>query len=596
MSQTNLCRVLRLCIGVLAIGCFASGAQAFDDCNGNEIPDVCDIDLGTCDVQNYCSDWPREERCLSEDLNGNHVPDECEDCNGNDIPDECDVNTDTCRNNGNCSGIEGSCQLQDCNDNNVPDECSGDCNDNGVWDECEEWDGTRADCDGNDVLDECEDCNGNGIPDHCDIEWTDQCGPCGVGYLEADQPERCFEPSRDCNHNGVPDECEDCNGNEIPDYCDINCEEMICDDCFWRPPANDDCPEAQPLQIPSTTWGNLALAQTDGYRYCVSGGCGDYGSADGVWYSVQGTGKRITASICNQGWMPCMDVYCGDCDHLICPSLEYTPCNTALPNPRGGYFSWCSQPDQVYLIFVFHCDGYPVDSTFTLELTQSEEDCMEPTLDCTVPANDDCEEPTPLGVDESVFGFLQNAHPDDLPDCAVGNSMNPGLWYSVTGTGEFLTASLCGGGAALNNAPQLEVFCGDCDLLSCADPVYEPCSVTGTPYRQEAHWCSADGTPYLIRVSGDYQYGFDLSISASSTCDEPPDCERLPNDDCEGATPLTLGSAPVEVDLNQASYDGYVPCGECPYGAVGVWYTVQGTGKEMVLGFCQSEYQPNVEI
>jgi hypothetical protein len=89
------------------------------------------------------------------------------DCNGNGIPDACDI----------ADGTSG-----DCDQNGVPDECqlaagtSQDCNGNGIPDECDIASGFSADCQHNGIPDECElaagtspDCNGNGIPDECDI-------------------------------------------------------------------------------------------------------------------------------------------------------------------------------------------------------------------------------------------------------------------------------------------------------------------------------------------------------------------------------------------------------------------------------------------
>ena len=153
------------------------------DCNGNAIPDDCDIGSG-----------------LSDDCNANGVPDECEiaatDCNQTGIPDGCDI----------LLGIS-----QDCNSNGVPDECdvasasSPDCNGNGIPDECDVASGSSPDCNANNIPDECEpDCNQNGVPDDCDI---------------------IAGSSRDCNRNGIPDECDvailDCNGNGVPDDCDV---------------------------------------------------------------------------------------------------------------------------------------------------------------------------------------------------------------------------------------------------------------------------------------------------------------------------------------------------------------------------------------
>ena len=70
------------------------------DCNGNEIPDACEICTGEGGTAG--------EQCLP-------------DCNGNGVLDECDLCDDA------ASGVSGlECSL-DCNDNGIPDECDGGC-------------------------------------------------------------------------------------------------------------------------------------------------------------------------------------------------------------------------------------------------------------------------------------------------------------------------------------------------------------------------------------------------------------------------------------------------------------------------------------
>lgn len=147
-----------------------------DDCNGNEIPDECEIPSATLPPGSYY--------CESD----------CDpDCNGNGNPDVCDV-------------AEG--MSVDCNENGIPDECETDCNANGVLDDCDISTGTSQDCNSNSVPDECDiqsgtslDCNADGVPNEC-------------------------EP--DCNSNGTPDVCDilnqtstDCQSNGYPDECDV---------------------------------------------------------------------------------------------------------------------------------------------------------------------------------------------------------------------------------------------------------------------------------------------------------------------------------------------------------------------------------------
>lgn len=82
------------------------------------------------------------------------------DCNGNQIPDACDIAAAT---------------VTDCNANNVPDSCESDCNNNGIADACDIAGGTVPDCNGNGIPDACDiaagtstDVNTNGVPDSCE--------------------------------------------------------------------------------------------------------------------------------------------------------------------------------------------------------------------------------------------------------------------------------------------------------------------------------------------------------------------------------------------------------------------------------------------
>jgi hypothetical protein len=145
------------------------------DCNGNGVPDDCDVLEGT-----------------SPDVDGDGRPDECGDCNDNGILDGFEIADGIL---GDCDGdaIPDVCQVfsNDCDGDGLPDSCAidlgGDCNHNGILDTCDITSGYEIDEDGNGVPDSCEDCNGNGRLDIFDIE---------IGL------------SDDCDGNGLPDECE----------------------------------------------------------------------------------------------------------------------------------------------------------------------------------------------------------------------------------------------------------------------------------------------------------------------------------------------------------------------------------------------------
>jgi len=125
------------------------------------------------------------------------------DCNGNGIPDACDLECG--------DGCEPPCgESIDCNQNNIPDECEPDCNRNGVADECDISYGTSNDCNENRIPDECEpDRDGDGIPDDCDDHFNDIDGDGIADYFDLcplTTPEgACVCPPLDlcCFPNGI---------------------------------------------------------------------------------------------------------------------------------------------------------------------------------------------------------------------------------------------------------------------------------------------------------------------------------------------------------------------------------------------------------
>lgn len=156
------------------------------DCNNNGQADACDI-----------------SQLLSDDINTNGVPDECEDCNDNDVIDEYDLAARTSR---------------DCNRNSIPDECdiaegnANDCNANGVPDACELISAPHNCCEvstDDNLRIGCSDAN---IQDcvfwrsyECGVTsyWGEEC----VALVEDGTCGWC-ERSLDENTNGIPDECD----------------------------------------------------------------------------------------------------------------------------------------------------------------------------------------------------------------------------------------------------------------------------------------------------------------------------------------------------------------------------------------------------
>ncbi|MCA9783702.1 MAG: VCBS repeat-containing protein [Candidatus Cloacimonetes bacterium] len=139
-----------------------------------------DLDLVVPGVEPLGAVWLQQ---VDPDCNGNRIPDSCEivdaDCNLNGVPDVCEI----------ASGMSA-----DLDGNGVPDDCETDCNANGWPDDWEIREGLVPDCNGNLIPDGCDladltspDCNANGVPDECDID---------------------LGASTDLNTNDIPDDCE----------------------------------------------------------------------------------------------------------------------------------------------------------------------------------------------------------------------------------------------------------------------------------------------------------------------------------------------------------------------------------------------------
>ena len=96
---------------------------------------------------------------------------------------------------------------QDCNGNRVPDACEADCNANGLPDTCDLTAGVSRDCNGNMVLDECEttctescDTDGDGCIDEVDTAPFD---PLSCGDSDSDSCDDCSQGSYDPFRDGL---------------------------------------------------------------------------------------------------------------------------------------------------------------------------------------------------------------------------------------------------------------------------------------------------------------------------------------------------------------------------------------------------------
>ena len=89
------------------------------------------------------------------------------------------------------------------------------------------------------------------------------------------------------------------------------------------------------------------------------------------------------------------------------------------------------------------------------------------------PTNDACGNATgPLAVNSLTSGQTITATSDVPPAFDCGTSIDaPGVWYTVVGTGNTMTASTCNNGIASDGSAdydtKINIYCGDCAALTC---------------------------------------------------------------------------------------------------------------------------------
>ncbi|MBU1920541.1 fibronectin type III domain-containing protein, partial [bacterium] len=145
-----------------------------------------------------------------------------------------------------------------------------------------------------------------------------------------------------------------------------------------------------------------------------------------------------------------------------------------------------------------------------------------PAFDLTIelgdppPVNSSCEAAEPLAVPGSIQGTTLCAPYANVPACPDPVTSR-GVWYSVMGTGNTLTATTCN--AYTNFDTRLSVYACGCAELICVDGNDDDAACPYTTLLSTVSWCSAPGQEYLILVHGcgDYEGDFQLEISDDGT-------------------------------------------------------------------------------
>ena len=271
----------------------------------------------------------------------------------------------------------------------------------------------------------------------------------------------------------------------------------------------------------------------------------------------------MTASTCQSSMSLSshISIYSGDCDgSLYCEEVTETRCGSR------SSVAWAATANQQYYIFIQISSDV---KDFTLYVEEAS-------------PNDVCSHATgPLSRDYSpTFGSTRSA----TIEMIVG-LQKQGIWYSVVGTGEEITATTCAGSTNFNTA--LLVFKGDCESLTQVETKGISCD---NRFGSTVYWDSSAGELYHLLVTGDdlSQYGnFVLSIAGN------------PKGVCVGAgEPIQIGSSPNQGSTIGAIFEKYFnPC-ITSIDYPGAWFSVIGTGEPITASTCNdgTDFETRISI
>ena len=356
-------------------------------------------------------------------------------------------------------------------------------------------------------------------------------------------------------------DCCDPAGNGTPGCDDVDCCNLICDtidpfccDTFWdslcgstalancpscvQPGCPLDCPpgaldEGEPCLVDNDTdvtnggCNSTPPVFTDAAcndtfcgtvsTYVVAGG----DNRDTDWYMVSHPGGTISATLVSQ--------FPGVCFIVDGVGPGGNPCAPAVVG-NIGCSSDCaniqvasaSLPAGTVVVFVSTGDcagggifaGYPCGSAndYVLDIDcegpcQDDDDCPPGQICvdgiCIIPppTNDDCNDAIALDVgpggSTDISGTTINATIDGV-EC-VTSTTAPGVWYTVVGTGNTMTASTCN---QADYDTKISIFCGECPAGGGGS---DCCFANGTPGCDdptcEAIVCAVD--PFCCDVAWD---------------------------------------------------------------------------------------------
>lgn len=258
--------------------------------------------------------------------------------------------------------------------------------------------------------------------------------------------------------------------------------------CLPPPAANDDCDDAIAIAGEGTFPFDNSAATTDGVP---DGLCLAFGTDqidNDVWFCW--TAPCTSDVLFETCGLTAVDTRIAVYDGCTCPTGNgIIACNDDFCGLQSS-LTFSAVAGNQYLLRIGNFPG-ALGGLGSFSLT-----CV------ATPTNDDCEDAIgPLAVPSVTPGTTELATTDlGFPSpCGSGSITSPGVWYTVVGTGNTMTASMCNGNTPFD--AKLNVYCD----VDCTMPAEATC-VTGIDdfcgLQPQVSWCSQAGALYHILVHG----------------------------------------------------------------------------------------------
>lgn len=314
-------------------------------------------------------------------------------------------------------------------------------------------------------------------------------------------------------------------------------------------PPGDECATALPIACGDAITGTTVGFNPPSASACITGN----GSEGSVWYTIQGTGADITASLCGgtTNFNTRLRVFSGDCVGLVCVDGNDDFCGTQSEVTFGSTIG------TTYYILVSGSAGN--EGAYTLTIT------------CEASPGDICTSAIPIACNQTISGTTIGANPETVGTCGTGDGTGGAIWFEFTGTGDLVTASLCGS----SFDTRIRIFEGTCAGLICVDGDDDGCS----GLQSQVAFISVLNTTYYILVSGytSNEGAFELSMS----------CVTAPtNTSCASAQSIACG-ATVSSNIFGSPTSTETVCGGIGTSTSGaLWYQFTGNGDIITASLC----------